>query len=414
MTESFHRRSGCRLCGSKYLTLVLKIKATPPANAFVSKENLSKNQEKFPLDVYFCENCNHIQLLDILDPKILFEEYVYVSGTSQTFIKHFEDYANYVIDNYHFPSDSLVIDIGSNDGTLLQFFKKHGLRTLGIDPAKEIAKQANLKGIETLNAFFNFKFSNQILSKYGKAAIVTANNVFAHIDNLDDFIKAVKNILLPHGIFVFEVSYLVDVLEKTLFDTIYHEHLSYHSVTPVIKFFRKNGMELVEARRIASHGGSLRGIAVLSNAYSSVDKSVDNCIKIENIMQLNKADTFIDFDKKINKKGTALNNLLKKLKNDGKTISGFGAPAKATTLMYHFGIDDTIIDFIVDDNPLKQGLFTPGMHIPVLSSDALYEKKPDFLLILAWNFAESIMKNHEKYKKLGGSFIIPLPELHIY
>lgn len=413
MNKISQHRDVCRLCKAKNLTLVFKLEPTPPANAFVKKEKINEPQAVFPLDVYFCENCFHVQLLDIVNPKELFENYVYVSGTSSVFVNHFKEYSEHIIKNYITKDCPFIVDIGSNDGTLLQFFKKNGYHILGIDPAKDIAKTASKNGIETLPLFFDDKVSKMIREKYGPVDIITANNVFAHVDDLEGFVKNIHNLLADDGVFSFEVSYLVDVIEKTLFDMTYHEHLSYHSVIPLISFFKANNMELIEVKRVDTHGGSLRGIAQLKNGPYKVEESVRNAIKIEKEMNLDKAFTFKKFSKNINKIKKEFQDLITKLKIEGNTIAAYGAPAKATTLIYHFGIDNKIIDFIVDDSTLKQGLYSPGIHIPVYSSEKIYEKNPDYLIILAWNFSQSIMKKHEKFKDSGGHFIIPLPKLEV-
>jgi len=413
MNEQCSKRKNCRLCNSEKLCLCFKLEPTPPANAFVKKEHLDEPQTTFPLDVYFCENCYHVQLLDIVDPKELFENYVYVSGTSSTFVNHFEEYSKFIIKNYLSGDSSFVVDIGSNDGTLLQFFKKNGCHILGVDPAKKIANNATKNGIETLPLFFDDKVSKMIQDKYGSADVITANNVFAHIDNLTDFITNVRNLLTHNGIFSFEVSYLADVIQKTLFDMTYHEHLSYHSVLSLVPFFESNGMELIEAIRVDIHGGSLRGIVQLKNGPYKIGESVKNAIKIEKGLHLDKADTFQKFAIGINEIKSKFQSLIIKLKQDGNTIAAYGAPAKATTLLYHFGIDSSTIDFIVDDSALKQGLYSPGKHIPILSPEAIYQKKPNYLIILAWNFTEEILKKHAKYKNEIGHFIVPLPTLMV-
>ena len=413
MIELCKRRNTCRLCNKANLKLAFSLEPTPPANAFVDKQKISINQDCYPLDVFFCKDCKHVQLLDVVDSKILFEDYVYVSGTSPVFVKHFEEYANFLIENYLQNKKSLVIDIGSNDGTLLSFFKEKGVKVLGVDPAKEISSKANSNGIETLNNFFTFEFSKLIQKKYGRAEIITANNVFAHVNDMKDLINGIKNLLAPNGIFVFEVSYLVDVIQKNLFDMIYHEHLSYHSVIPLIKFFKDNEMELIEVIRVDSHGGSLRGIVQMKDGMHKIGDSVKHCIDLEKEIEIEQFETYVKFFHKINKERNELQKLLQRLKNDKKSIVGFGAPAKATTFLYHFAVKPEVIEYIIDDSPLKQGLFTPGMHIPIYSSKKLYEKNPDYVIILAWNFAESIMKRHQKIKDLGGHFIIPLPELKV-
>jgi SAM-dependent methyltransferase len=412
--ELCHRRKTCRLCGGDRLTLVLKLAPTPPANAFVSKDELNKPQPSFPLDVFFCEDCTHAQLLDVVDPSVLFEKYVYVSGTSPSFVAHFESYARDLLAQFKPPPGGLVVDIGSNDGTLLRFFQRAGMKVLGIDPARDIAKDATRDGIPTLAAFFSPPLAKELREKHGTASIITANNVFAHIDNLAGVVEGVQTLLGPDGIFVFEVSYLPDVLEKTLFDTIYHEHLDYHSVTPLVPFFRRLGMELIEAQRVSSHGGSLRGIAQLKGGPRAVGKSVADAMAAEKSLGLHHPETFHQFGRNIDSLKMALGKLLRELKSEGKTIAGFGAPAKATTLMYHFDIGPDVIDFIAEDSPLKQNLFTPGHHIPVLPRTAIYEKHPDYILILAWNFAESIIKSLRSYAETGGQFIVPIPELQIH
>lgn len=410
---AIRRRDSCRLCSGKTLDLVLSLEPTPPANAFVTAAEADREQARFPLDVFFCEDCFHVQLLDVVDPKVLFENYVYVSGTSPLFVKHFEDYAADVMARLSPSPGGLVVDIGSNDGTLLGFFKNAGMKVLGIDPARDIAEKATASGIETLNAFFSAPLAKKILAVHGPAAVITANNVFAHIDDLAGVTKSIASLLADDGLFVFEVSYLVDVFEKTLFDTIYHEHLAYHSVKPLVPFFDKHGMELIEAVRIESHGGSLRGMAQKKGGPRAAGASVAGAVAREVELGLDKAETLRTFAGRIDARKAELSMILAGLKADGKTIAGFGAPAKATTLMYHFGIGPDVIGFIVDDSPLKQNLLTPGMHIPVVGSEVIAERRPDALVILAWNFAEPIMAKNAAFHDRGGRFIIPLPEVRM-
>ncbi|MBT3305751.1 MAG: class I SAM-dependent methyltransferase [Alphaproteobacteria bacterium] len=412
--ETCRRRETCRLCGGKDLTLVLALMPTPPANAFVDEDAKSKPQPCFPLDVFFCETCAHVQLLDVVDPAVLFESYVYVSGTSPSFVKHFDDYASALIDRFAPATGSLVIDIGSNDGTLLSTFQKRGLRGLGIDPARDIAANATKAGIETIADFFSPDLATKIVADRGHAAIVTANNVFAHADDLSGIVEGVRTLLAPDGVFAFEVSYLADVVSDTLFDTIYHEHLAYHSVKPLETFFAAQGMRLFAVERVPSHGGSIRGMAGLIDGPHSTDGTVAALIAAEQGAGLDRAETFQTFAADIDALGQQLKTLIDDIKTEGKTIAGFGAPAKATTLMYQFGIDADTIDFIVDDSPLKQGLYSPGAHIPVVASDVLYERRPDYVLLLAWNFSSAIMDKHSAFLDSGGRFIVPLPELKTF
>ena len=279
--ETCRRRETCRLCGGPDLTLVLALTPTPPANAFVDDAAKAASQACFPLDVFFCETCRHVQLLDVVDPAVLFENYVYVSGTSPSFVKHFDDYAATLMTRFTPPDGSLVVDIGSNDGTLLAAFQKRGLRGLGVDPARDIAAQATEAGIETFADFFSPHLANRIVNDHGPAAIVTANNVFAHADDLRGVVEGVRTLLAPDGVFAFEVSYLADVVADTLFDTMYHEHLAYHSVKPLEMFFAASGMQLFAVERIASHGGSIRGMAGHIDGPHQPDGSVDAMIAEE-------------------------------------------------------------------------------------------------------------------------------------
>ena len=416
------RRDDCRLCGGSALARVFALTPTPPANAFVPASGRDVPQACFPLEVFFCAACGHVQLRHVVDPRLLFENYVYVSGTSPMFVRHFEDYARAVLARFRPASASLVVDIGSNDGTLLGFFQKGGMKVLGIDPARQIAAAASARGIETWADFFAPALAARIRAERGPAAVITANNVFAHADDLPGVTEGVRALLAPDGVFVFEVSYLVDVYEKTLFDTVYHEHLAYHSVAPLVRFFAAHGLELFAAERVDSHGGSLRGFVQLKHGPRAVtpvgvhshDGSIEALVALEKSLGLDKAETLAAYGRKIDGVRDSLRGLLLDLKSSGKRIAGFGAPAKATTLMYHFGLGPELIEFIVDDSPLKQGLFTPGLHVPVLGPEAIDRRRPDYLLILAWNFAKPIMANHAGFAQSGGRFIVPLPHVEVY
>lgn len=401
------------MCGEPVLTPVLSLTPTPPANAFVRPDEASVVQECFPLDVFLCESCGHVQLLDVVDPTALFAQYVYVSGTSPVFVKHFQDYAAQVIERSAMPSGALVVDIGSNDGTLLRFFRDAGMRVLGIDPAEEIARTATRDGIETVADFFTPGLARRLRQRHGRAAAITANNVMAHVDDLAGVVEGVRELLAKDGVFVFEVSYLVDVYEKTLFDMTYHEHLDYHTVGPLAGFFERYGMRLVDVVRVDTHGGSIRGFVRLAEGAPEPAASVGELIGLEERIGLDHAATFRGWSDRIGAVRDELTEVLSDLRRQGKRVAGFGAPAKATTLMHHFALGPDIIEFIVDDSPLKQGLLSPGFHIPVLPATALYERRPDYLLVLAWNFAQPIMAKHSQFAADGGRFIVPLPEVVI-
>lgn len=413
MSALCRRRETCRLCGSRRLKLALSLAPTPPANAFVPAERRGIEQPRFPLDVFFCEECHHLQLLDVVDPSVLFEDYVYVSGTSPVFVRHFEQYARDIFHRFIREPDRLVVDIGSNDGTLLKFFQQLGCRVQGVDPAKKIAETAAANGVPTIADFFTPALADRIRAEQGAAVVVTANNVFAHIDDLDAVVDGINRLLEPHGVFVFEVSYLADVVQNILFDTIYHEHLAYHSVRPLIRFFDNHGFELIEALRVPSHGGSLRGVAQRKGGPHAVGLSVSEAVSLERALGLDRLETFHAFAQNIERLKDQLGRLLRQLKADGNRIAGFGAPAKATTLMFHFEIGPDLIDFIVDDSPWKQGLFSPGYHIPVVPASELYRRRPNYVVVLAWNFADPIMNAHRRFLDEGGHFIVPLPELRV-
>jgi len=412
--SDFYLREDCRMCGEESLTKVVSLTPTPPGNDFLTQEELGREEPVYPLDLYFCEACHHVQLGHVVDPQILYQKnYSYVSATSAHFVNHLKNYAVEMVDRFRLQSGDLVADIGSNDGTCLSFFKEQGISVVGVDPAIDIAERATENGIETVADFFGYDLAVELREKYGAAKYITSHNACAHIDDLLDVVKGVEHWLAEDGVFVLEVGYLLDVYRNTWFDTIYHEHVDYHTVAPFEKLFARVGMELIAVDRISPQGGSIRVMVQKRGGAIERDSSVGALIALEHELVLDKAETLFKFDRKISQVRDKLQKLLSSLKEDGKTIAGFGAPTKATTLMAHFGLDETLLDFIVDDNPLKQGLFTPTTHIPVLSADVLYERKPDYLLILAWNFAEPIMKMHQKYRDEVGQFILPMPEPEI-
>ncbi|EKD64784.1 MAG: hypothetical protein ACD_50C00307G0015 [uncultured bacterium] len=404
----------CRLCKSKNLEKVLDFGKTPTANSFLKKSQLRDKEDFFPLAVNFCKNCGQLQLSHVVSPEIMFRHYVWVSSTSPVTVKHFEEYAKSVFNNLLLKKGDLVVEMGSNDGVLLKPFKKLGMRVLGVDPARNVAKRATKEGIPTLPHFFNTKVAKQIAKKYGRGKVIAANNVFAHINDLDEIVKAVGELLDKDGAFVIEAPYNIDLVEKNLFDIVYHEHLSYLAIKPLDKFFVNHGMQIFDVVKKDVHGGSVRVYVKFKEAKYKVKGSVKKFIDLEKKKKLFNIDTYRRFARKIEENKIKLSKLLRKLKKEKKSIAGYGAPAKSTTLLHYFNLGTENLDFIADDSPYKQGLFTPGKHIPVISPKEIYTKNPDYLLILAWNFADSVMKMHEKYKKAGGKFIIPVPSPTIY
>lgn len=408
--QNHFRRTGCRLCNHPHLDLVLQLTPTPPVDAFVPKQRLGTAQESFPLDLFLCRDCGHAQLLDVVDPDILFGNYIYETSSSPGLVDHFRSYANGVFKFVQPSQNSLVIDIGSNDGTLLQFFKDKGLKVLGIDPAKDIAAAATSRGLPTLPQFFGSKVGKEVRSNHGPASLVCANNVFAHSDTLDDMADGVRQLLGPNGVFVFEVSYMLDMIENMVFDFIYHEHLCHHAVKPLQRFLSAHGMELIFVEKVPTKGGSIRVFAQLAGASRPVSPVVEEMIQREIRYGLYSLECYRKYAAKVESIRRQNIDLYRKLAAQGKTLAAYGASATTTVLTYHFDLGNSL-KFIVDDNEHRQGLYSPGYHIPVVSSKAIYEQRPDYVILLAWRFADMIIQKHQKYLDLGGCFITPLPEL---
>ncbi len=407
MTAAWRTRDTCRLCGAGDLETVLRLAPTPPANEFVRAED--PPQELIPLYLARCPSCSHVQLPVVVDPDRLFSHYVYVSGTSPSFVQHFERYAAQCLalrkdgDPWVRRGD-FVVEIGSNDGTLLRAFKELGdCNVLGVDPAVDIADRATQSGIPTWPHFFGEEMVPVILHHGGPAALVVANNVFAHADDLEGMARAVKALLDPErGRFVFEVQYLVDLVSKNLFDMVYHEHLSYHSLAPLMGFFTRLGMTLVDAERVDTHGGSIRCV-VVPRPDERISMRLIGLLQVE--LAVLHEEAFTDMDAKILARGIELSIALAFEKG---TIAGYGAPAKLTTLAHQFKLDGSKIAYVVDDSPWKNGLLTPGYRIPVV---ARAEPWPDAFVLFAWNFAEPIAA---KLRAAGytGRIVVPLPAVH--
>jgi len=395
----------CAICDSD-LVRFLQLGPTALANSFLKKEDFDSEKE-FPLDVCFCEHCYLVQLDEIVPPEVMFRNYLYVSGTSRVMSKHFSEFSKDVLERISNFNNPLVVDVGSNDGTLLEGFLNSSSRVLGIEPSN-IAKVAEEKGIETFNDFFNEKNAEKIVNEKGKAKAILAANVFPHSPDLDSFMIGVDKLLDHDGIFVVEFPYLLDLLEGMEFDTIYHEHVFYFSIYPLTVLFKKFGFEIFDIRKTLVHGGSLR-IFVKRNSNKENSQIVKDYLEKEKNAGLNSKQTFFEFAKKVQQVREDLIDTLKKVKLENKRIAGYGAAAKANTLLNYCRIKTDLIDYIADKNPLKQNLYTPGTHIPVVSPEKIYEVIPDYLVIFAWNMAEEIMEQQKEFHKKGGKFIIPLP-----
>jgi SAM-dependent methyltransferase len=412
MPDLFKRKT-CRLCDGSKLELVVPIPPTAIADAYVPAQRISEVQPTYPLDLYFCGTCAHVQLLDVVSPELMFRDaYTYQSGSSAGIVKHFQEYADGVLAREKPAAGSLVIDIGSNDGTLLRCFKKAGMTVLGIDPATDLARAATASGIETLPSFLNAELAQKIRKERGAARIVTANNVFAHADDLAGMADSIRTLLANDGVFVFEVSYLVDVVEKMLLGTIFHEHLSYHSVKPMAAFLARHGMELVAIEQVGIQGGSLIGTAQLRGGPRPVSPHVEELIRREAAQGYHHAETLRQFARRLEQMKQDLGALIGGARERGQVIAGFGASRGGTTLLYKLDIGRHL-DFIADDSPAKQGLYSPGHHIPIVPGSALYERKPAYVFLLAWVHAKAIMKNHQRYLDEGGRFIVAYPRVEV-
>jgi hypothetical protein len=395
------------------MELVLPILPSAIGDAFVTKDKLSEVQELFPLDTYFCLECGHVQNLDVVNPEILFRDYTYKTSASLGLVDHFRKYADQAIEMLAIPSGSLVVEMGSNDGSLLKAFKNKGMRVLGIDPAVSIANAANKEGVSTLPNFFSLNLAKKIISDHGNAQLFCANNVFAHIDDITDIVRGVRAVLDARGVFIFEVSYLPDMVDKFVFDTIYHEHVSHHSLIPLERFFNSHDMTLFHVERIPTKGGSIRGFTQpLSTGEREKSVELKAMIELERERGFNKPEKYHQFyrDIEVRKKQTL--EYINKEINNKKTIAAYGASTTATTLLYHFELEN-LISCIYDDNPIKHYLYSPGAHIPVLPSEKIYEMKPDIIVILAWQYSEVIIKKHNSYIESGGCFVVPLPEIKV-
>jgi hypothetical protein len=407
-----YRRMTCRLCGRKNLIKVLHLEKSPLPDQYVPRKRIGKHQPLFPLDLVLCKDCGHAQLSEVVYPEVIYQEYIYETVSSLGLVRHFTQYAKDTVSKLKPKKDSLVVDIGSNDGTLLKAFKDKKMRVLGVDPAAEIAKEATISGIETIPEFFTSKLVKRILKKYGPATIITANNLYANIDDLDELTNSVKSLLSPDGVFIVESFYLLDLIQNMVFDFIYHEHLSCFTVKPLQAFFRKHGMELIDVLPISTKGGSLRYIVQSEDGPRKVSPSVNKMLKRESEFGVHKPAVYKLFEKRINRAKEGLSALLSDLKHKGKIIAGYGASATSTTMIYHFKLQK-ILSFLIDDYKRKQNTFSPGCHIPVYSSPEILKRKPDYIVILAWRYFEPIVRNNKKYLESGGKFIVPLPKLKV-
>ncbi len=404
----------CRLCEGNNLHPFLDLGLHPPSDQFRSIEQLNNPVIFYPLVVNICDDCGFVQLGYVVPAEILYQDnYPYESSTTQTGRNHYFEFAKAVVEDFNLQRNDLAVDIGSNVGVLLEGFRSLGLRVQGIDPASNICQIAEKRGIPTLNSFFDEVSANQIMSKLGSAAVITGTNVFAHIDDLNAFMNAIKLLLdKERGVFVIEAPHLLHLVKTLEYDTIYHEHLSYISIEPLIPFFKKFGMEIINVEERDIHGGSIR-IFVSNVGTYRIGPNVSRILELEKVAGLRNRTILNEFAERVEENKLQLQALLSNIKSSGKRIVAVSAPAKGMTLLNYCKIDGQILDYATEKSNLKIGLYTPGSLIPIRSDDSLLDDPPDYALLLAWNFATEIMYNNKEFIARGGKFIIPIPKPRI-
>lgn len=397
----------CRVCGGANLDRFLSLGDIPPVNSLLKSRADIPGEKRFPLDVERCRTCSHVQLGMLLDPEDIFTDYSYFSGYADAVLAHGESLAEAYHKRGLVGGLSLVAELASNDGAVLKAFQKHG-PVLGIDPARNVAKVANEKGVPTLAEFFGRALVPSVIAKAGRPRLVVARNVLAHVPNLVDFVGGVADWLAPDGVFHVEVPYLVPMLRDLAFDTIYHEHLSYFSVSVLARLFRTAGLDLFDVEEIGLHGGSLVLRGCLPGAYPATG-NVQEFLNREDAAGLSTEAPYREFAVRVDTLRKSLPKFVADLRAGGKRVAAYGAAAKGVVLTNTCQVGADLLDFVADRSPYKQGCLTPGMHIPIVSPERIAIEKPDYLLVLAWNFFDEISRQLEPYAKSGGRFVLPVP-----
>ena len=401
----------CRSCGTHDLQIYLDLGQTPLADRFLTLEQLEEPEPLFPLQVAFCPECGLSQILETVPPDVLFcDNYPYYSSFSPALLQHSKDNVLELIEERKLSNRSFVVELASNDGYLLKNYAEKGIPCLGIDPAEGPARAAEANGVPTRVDFFTANLAEELVAAHGRADIIHANNVLAHVADTNGFVKGIASLIKKEGVAVIEVPYVKDLIEHCEFDTIYHEHLCYFSVTALDNLFKRHGLYLNRVKRLSIHGGSLR---LYLEPHEQRDESVLTLLENEQREGVDRLAYYQDFALRVAQLKESLTAKLKELKAKDKTIAAYGAAAKGSTLINYAGIGKEVIDFVVDRNLHKHGLYMPGQHIPIHGPEMLMEQRPDYVLMLAWNFAEEIMNQQQDYLSSGGHFIIPVPEVRI-
>ncbi len=412
LNENLRLDNNCRLCSSERIKIVFKLKPTPPGDLFLPQDKLNLSDEKYSLILALCEDCGYLHLPYVLNPEVSYTDYVYETKVTVGLRKNYKEYADSIISFAGTEPGSSVIDLGSNDGTMLKAFKESGMKVLGVEPNDNIAGIANRNGLETIADYFNSTIANHIIKEHGRASVITANYMYANIDNVVAFTGDVKKILEDEGLFVIQTGYHPEQMKINMFDYIYHEHFSYFSVKVLKQLLEQCGMELIHVSLHSPKGGSIRAIAQHSDGKRELDESVGLFMREEEDAGIHESGTYIRFAKEIDRRKKQVLELIGQIKSASHSIIGYGASHSTTTLLHHFEVGE-YIDFLVDDNPIKHGLYSPGYQLPVYPSDKLYEDKPEYVLVLGWQHQDSIINRNKKYLNEGGKFIVPLPKLKV-
>ena len=402
----------CRSCGSTDAALILDLGRQPLANNLLTTADLAKPEPKFPLRLAVCQSCWLLQITDLVPPVELFSEYLYFSSFSDLMLRHAREAVEGYIAEFGLNSQSLVVEIASNDGYLLQNFVKAGIPCLGIEPAANIAKVAREKGIETLEEFFGRGIAAKLAEENRPADLILGNNVFAHAPDTNDFVAGLKKLLKPGGRIALEFPYGVEFIEHNEFDTIYHEHVFYFTLTALQPLFARHGLTIFRVERLPIHGGSLRLFAGHTGAQA-IEASVTKLMADEKQKGVDSLACYEGFARSVHNIKRELVELLMKLKREGRSVAAYGASAKGSTLLNFFGVGADDLNFIVDRSTYKQGRLTPGTHLPILPPEELLKRRPDYTLLLTWNFADEILAQQKAYRDAGGKFIIPIPQIKI-
>lgn len=400
----------CRSCGCDGGQEILDLGLQPLANNLLRQEDLGQPEPIFPLRLFVCPACWLLQIGDLVPPVRLFSEYLYFSSFSDAMLQHARQAAERYQREYQLSGASLVIEIASNDGYLLQNFQREGTPCLGIEPAANIAQVAREKGIETLVEFFGASFADRFTGKRGLADLVLGNNVFAHAPEINDFVSGLEKMLKPDGRIILEFPYAGDLIEKSEFDTIYHEHVYYFSLTPLLPLFARHGLAVFRVERLPIHGGSLRIFVGHQGAHAE-ESSVAELLAGEKLQGMTTLSYYETFSRRVQGVRDSLKELLAKLRGDGATVAAYGASAKGSTLLNFCGIGPDTIEFIADRSTYKQGRFMPGVHVPIIPAGQLLARRPDYTLLLTWNFADEILAQQRAYRAAGGRFVIPIPQV---